>query len=212
MKRFLLFATTLAWIVLGGGAARAGLAAWTYNWEPGAPAVFADSPGTGKITMTDEPLGHAVGNSDIVTTNLKVFSTADPHHPETFTHKAYKLTLVLTDLASGKSGTLVFTGEFNGPISAKSSFIRNTYTGPLTGSLVLGHNKYTITMGKYSPPAPPGATNFGSISANVVVTTSDVRGTPEPSTLALAGLGLPLVGGVTWWRRRWGRATALGLA
>jgi MYXO-CTERM domain-containing protein len=203
LKRSLLFATALAWAV-SASAARAGLASWTYNWEPNAPAVFADNvAGGGKITLTDEPLGSAVGTSDIVATNLKVFSNADPLHPDTLTHKGYILTLVLTDTASHQSGSVKFSGEFNGTISSASSNITNTYTSSITATLVLGQNSYTVTMGKYTPPSPPGATNFGSISANTVVTVTPLHGgSPEPPTVVLAGLGLVVLGGAAWRRRR----------
>jgi hypothetical protein len=185
--------------MFAGATARAELIPWTYNWTPSAPAVFADSPGTGKITMTNEPLATAVGTSDIVATNIKVFSTADPAKPDTFTAAKYTLTLTLTDTDSKTSGTLTFAGEFNGTISANSSNVTNTFTSAVTQSVVLGMHLFKVTIGPFTPPAPPGATNSGTISATAFVSVSDKgHHTPEPSTALMAGLGLSFLGLVSW--------------
>src|SRR5207253_3237971 len=95
------------------------------------------------ITLTDEQLTKAAGSSDIVATNLNVFSNANPNHPATFTNKGYTLTLFLLDVQSGKSGTLSFTGLFNGDVSSDSSDIDNTFTGLTTQTLELGQHLYT---------------------------------------------------------------------
>jgi hypothetical protein len=204
-----LFGWTLACLLGAGTAARADLISWSYNWTPSSPAIFADSPGTGKITLTNEPLASAVGTSDIVATNLKVFSTANPATPDTFTNAAYSLTLLLTDTASKQSGSLTFKGEFNGTISALNSDLTNTFTNATTQSITLGKTLFTVTMGQFTPPAPPGAQNSGSISAVALVKVSSGGGTtggsttPEPSTAVMAGLGLSFLGLVSW--RRWRR-------
>jgi PEP-CTERM motif len=198
-----LYGLTLAGLLFAGATARADLIPWTYNWTPSAPAIFANSPGTGKITMTNEPLGAAVGTSDIVATNLKVFSSADPAKPDTFSNAKYTLTLTLTDTDSKASGTLAFTGEFNGTISSMNSNVTNTFTSAVTQSIVLGKNLYKVTIGQFTPPAPPGATNSGSISATTMPKALvTVTKNPEPSTVLMAGLGLSFVGLVSWRKRR----------
>jgi hypothetical protein len=106
-------------LALPCAAARADLIAWSYNWSPATPAMFADRPGAGKVTLSNEPA--AAGNSDMVASNLKAFSSADPLAPATLTHQSYGLTLTLTDTTSGASGSLTFTGELNGGLSAASS-------------------------------------------------------------------------------------------
>jgi hypothetical protein len=189
--------------LLAAGAARASLVPWSYNWEPNTAAVLSDN-GLSKITMKDEPSGTAVGTSDIVATNLKVVSSADPNNPDTFTAKAYTLTVKLTDSNSHTTGSLAFTGAFNGTVSSQSSNLTNTFTGAVTQSIVLGGNTYTVTIGPFTPPGPPSASNFGSISATALVSVSRGGGgqnSPEPTTMALAGLGLACVGLVSWKRR-----------
>jgi hypothetical protein len=210
VNRSSLLGVTLAVLLLASGGARADLVPWSYNWTPSAPTILADSPGTGKILLSNQPAAAAVNSSDIVATNIRTASSATWAAPDHFTNAPYGLALTLTDKASGASGNLTFTGVFNGDLTALSANITNSFTGPQTQVLQLGANTYTVTMGSYTPPPPPGAFNAGAISAYAQVSvqsTGDGGGSqaPEPSTLALAGLGLSLSGGALWRRRRDGR-------
>jgi hypothetical protein len=201
---------SLVTLLLSGSAVRADLISWTYNWTPGAPAVFADSPGTSKITLSDEKAGSATGSTDIVATNLQTFSTADPAHPDTFTHRGYSLLLTITNMSNPghPSGTLQFAGEFNGTLSAHSSNVVNTYLGATTKSIVLGGSTFTVNLDNFTRPPPPNASNSGSIGAHAVATagssTSGGGGgnAPEPSTLWLAGLGMGSLGIAVWGKRQ----------
>jgi len=182
-------------LLLAPISARADLIPWMYNWSRSPTVINADAPGTGYITLTDERLKSAVGNSDIVATNLKTFSTATPAHPDTFTAKNYTLSLYLFDTASAQSATLSFTGQLSGTLSAQSSILTNTFTGLTTQSVQLGDNLYTATVGPYAPPGVPGSQNSGGIAAHATITVATITSidTPEPSTIALAGLGLTLL-------------------
>jgi hypothetical protein len=194
---------SLATLLLASGSARANLIAWSYNWQPTVPAVLADSPvNGGKITLSNEPSGTAVGDSDIVATNLKSVSSADPNTPDTFTHKTFTLNLTLTDSASHQTGTLSFMAEFNGTISSQSANVTATPLGPTSRTIVLGGNSYSVSINSYVPPPPPGATNAGSIGATALVTVGQVNRTPEPSTMVMAGLGLSFLGLFGWQKRR----------
>ena len=44
---------------------------------------------------------------------------------------------------------------------------------PTVQALTLGGNKYTVTIGPYSPAGPPSASNAGSIAAHVDVVPGD---------------------------------------
>src|SRR5205085_1744668 len=81
----------------------------------------------------------------------------------------------------------------DGTLTALSSNIKNTFTGQTTQTVVLGSNKYTATIGPYSPPGPTGSSNAGSIAAHATVTVESVilQDVPEPSTLVLAFLAAP---------------------
>src|SRR5262249_37475146 len=135
--------------------ARADLVAWSYNWTPSATVLFADSPGTSKIMLTNEPVGAAEGSSDIVATNIKTASTATAAAPDTFTNAAYKLTLSLVDTQSKMSAALTFDGFFSGTLSATSSNLKNTFAGNMVQKVQLGSNMYTVTMTAFAPPGPP---------------------------------------------------------
>lgn len=178
-------------------AAQAAGGEWGYSVDRDRPAVEADVPGTGGITMTNELFRTARGDSDIVMTALNTFSSATFDKPDTFTNAQYALTLTLTDMASGVTGSLVWTGQFNGVLSRSFATISNEFTGMEEQSIKLGDNIYRVVIGPYVPPPIPGASNNGSIGARVYVTEGDNGGTidtPEPSTMILAGLGASFLG------------------
>ena len=190
--------------------AHADLIPWAYNWSRSPSDIQADSPGTGHISLSDESIHSAIGDSDIVATNLKTFSTATAANPDIFTAKSYATTLTLTDLTSGTTGSLTFTGLLNGQLTASSSNIGNTYTGLTTQQLILGNTVFTATIGSYTPPGPPDATNLGSIGAHTTVTVSHITPVefmPEPGTMTLSLLGLAAFGIGRRWLPRRGRRT-----
>jgi hypothetical protein len=195
-----LLGVALSIVLASASSARADLIPWMYNWSRSPAQINADAPGTGHISLSDEPSHFAVGNSNVVATNLRTYSTAAPDKPDVFTHKSYNLILHLVDVQSSTPGTLTFTGEVNGTLSSLSSNLTNTFTGPTTQSIILGTNKYTVTLPTFSQPGPPGSINVGSIS--VTVSPLTVESLPEPGTLALAGLGVALLGLARRFRRR----------
>jgi hypothetical protein len=176
---------------------RADLIGWTYSWNNSPSSIAADSPGTGSVTLTNEGTRMAAGNSQIVATNLKTISMADAGAPAMLTTGGqYTLTLTLTDKTSGQVGTLSWNGKLSGSFSATSANITNLFTSPMTQTIDLGTNAYTVTLGSYLPPGPPGSKNSGAIGAHVVVSSLAPGGnpgpsgfSPEPSTLLLCSLG-----------------------
>jgi hypothetical protein len=199
-------AVLLCW----GAEARADKVGWSYNWTPSSTEILSDS-GQSKLILSNEPIGKAStmpGNStDIVATNIKTVSSVDPGTLDSFTNRPFSLAVTLTDSTSSQSGTLTFTGVFNGTLNSGAAKIVGTITGSQVQSLTLGGSKYTVTMGQpnqYSAPSPPDSTNLGSISASASVTVSSPGGppsAPEPASLVLAGLGLTAGAGYCWKRR-----------
>jgi hypothetical protein len=210
-------------LLLSPSFARADFVSWTYNFGRSPVAVPAGGLSTGGLSLTDESTHQADGTSDIVATNIRAFSSASRNHPDTFTNSPYTLSLFLKDNTSGQSTTLTFHGVFNGFISATSANITTTFTAPLTETVKLGSNTYTVSLGNFSPPGPPDASNAGSISAHVAVNEFTPPPTgggtgggpppahaPEPSTLLLSCFGLSGVGLAAW--PRWRGRKALTLA
>ena len=195
-------AAALVVLLAVGADASAELIHWSYNWSRSPAKVLADEPGTGYLELTDEPLRNVSGDSNIVAANLRTFSTAGQANPDRFTAKSYTLKLFLLDRASGKSGTLVFTGRLDGTLTAQSSHIKNTFTGKTTQTLVLGNLLFRATISSYAPPGPPESSNAGSIGARAEVSVQIVQHLPEPGTLTLACLGGAGLGLVRWRHRR----------
>jgi hypothetical protein len=203
MYRPLATGAALLLVLLVGGPACADPISWGYNWSA-SPAFLTG--GSGKITLSNEPPHTAFDNSNVVATNLQVFSTADPLvTSDTFgpSDGKYSLSVQLTDVATLKTGILTFMGQLQGSFSSLSANVTNTFFSPQTQSIVLGGTKFVVTMNSYTPPGPPDQGNLGSIGAYVQVSRA-----PEPATLLLAGLGAGLAG-LAGWRRRRKKAAAL---
>src|SRR5262249_27893176 len=133
----LLFLTT--------GAARADLIGWTYDWARTPLSVSADGSGTGTINLATNPGGQIVGDSNIVAVNLNTASSASDTAPDTFTNKAYSLTLTLTDGPSQATGQVTFNGHFDGMLSATNASIKNTFDGDTTQTVRIGRDFFTVT-------------------------------------------------------------------
>ncbi len=213
MKRFLTAHVTAAALVLfAATSARAGLVPasqvqWSYNFTPGASAVISDSNPSALVSFTNEPTKSAVGDSDVVVTNLRVSSTANPNTPDVLkSNGSYSITLVLGTSANGSplSGSLTFTGKLTGSFSSGSANVANKFGPHATQTLTLGNYLFTVSLVAYTPPGPPNQVNAGSISAHVSI--SDIHsaggGSPEPSSMILAGMGLTFLGGAAWRKRR----------
>lgn len=196
-------AAALMLLLTAGTDARGELIHWSYSWSRSPQKVVSNDSVTTYIELSDEStLVPVVGSSDIVATNLRTYSQADPEHPDHFIARTYTLDLYLLDQASGDSTTLEFTGQFDGTLSAYNSTITNKFTGLTMQQAELGHNLYTVNMTSYTAPGPPEATNRGSIGARAEISVQPIFASlPEPSTFVLAGLGASFLG-LARWRRR----------
>jgi len=193
---------------------------WSYNWTTTTPLVGTNGAGVSILPASGS--GSAI--SDIVAANLSVLSSAPAATPDSV-NGGWNLTLHLTDNASGNSGTLPFSGQFKGTVSASSSNVDNTFNQPTVQSLSLGAHDYTVTIGLYTPPGLTGTTLKGAIGANLALSNisaplpitgpppptsplppplpgpAPIHNVPEPSSFVLAALGLSSLSLSTWRRR-----------
>jgi hypothetical protein len=191
-----LAAVSLACLLLSAGLARADLISWSFSWAPGTQTLHADAPGSGTVALSsfggtlDSHPGELVG---VAAAYATYSSTAPDAAPDHFTHAPFSLTLGLTDNASHQSGSLTFTGAFDGDLSATSGAgLGVTPNGTAGGTLTLGSHLYTVSLGPYVAPPYPATSFPGVLVADV--RPSNVQPAPGPSGLVLGGLALPLLG------------------
>lgn len=205
MKRApLLRSAALAALLLCATSARADLIQWGYRWEAIPTTVTA---GSGLVELTPEIYRTARGSSDIVAANLHVQSSALPSSPDVFTplDGNYQLRLHLTDVATSTTGYIDFFGQLQGRFSQSNSQVTNTFLAPSSQTVTVGSAVFDVSLVYYTPPGPPAQGNLGSIGGHVNVSANpdlDPASVPEPSSLALAGLGLGAAGLAAWKRRR----------
>jgi hypothetical protein len=220
ISRSLLIVTML----LGAGTARAEVIDFSYSWGISPGSIFTGTgnatPGgasTGSIAFAlaqDASSSATLGGSATpipgatVTTTSSAGGAVGPDH----FNSAFSMTLHLTDSASGKSADLTFAGTLFGDLTSKSSTVQTTFA-PVFRQTTLGGHVYTVRF----DPNPvniqaPNSTDPTKVNAQVKVVDSrsspppPMQTTPEPATLVLAGLAVPLVGAIVHRNRR--RASA----
>jgi hypothetical protein len=219
MKRWksLLFAAAAAVALAGGSAARADIA-WQANWSPGSLALgvgpstvinFTNLANAGYVTLAGQttPVTTPISNTSIVTT------AAPPG--DSFSNKSYSFSLVLTDTLSGTTKTATFTGMLSGSASTGGGTVTNVFGPNSTQTLSFSNGDvYKVVLNNFSAPGSgQGITTQGAFTADVYATgpgnSGNPHGTPEPSTMALAGLG-SFFTGLMAWRRRTRNAALVG--
>jgi hypothetical protein len=188
----------LTLVLSAGSDARAEIITWQYSWTAN-PTSLSATTGSGQVTFLAQSgsmsstAGTPVG---ILGAAVQFTSSASPGNPDTFTNVPAAFTANLTDGSSGLSDAVVFSGVLNGNLWSNGNSLSLSFPSPTQGLTLGGH--------QYSASIVPVLTEFlaGNGAIFGLVTASDVQKTPEPSTLLLAVLGLPLAGATAWKRRR----------
>jgi hypothetical protein len=187
----------LALVLLTGPGSRADFIDWSYNWNAlngsGPLAQLTTVPGSNS-TQPNEVAGMAAAY-------ITYLAPPTAHGAIGPTSQNYALTFTLTDTASQQSGTLTFGGTFSGTISATSAHVKNVFQTPLKGSLILGGNTYSLTFGPFIPPTFPSTAFPGVLVADVSVAPT-AQQVPEPSSMFLAAMALPVIALARRRRRR----------
>ena len=82
-------------------------------------------------------------------------------------------------------------------LSSESASVHFDLLSERTQKLHLGHHVYEVTLGNFTPPGPPHSSQLGAFTAFVKVSHN-----PEPASLVLAALAVPLAGLPLLRRRR----------
>ena len=222
MKKYLLSLASSAMLLLVGTNAHAQPIIWSYVAAPtkvdnSTPVSVA----TSWIDFKGQSYG-SVNSSGIVIYKLATSSGASESATDSITGTSGEFTLGITlvdtkagaDSVSGTkkvSDTVFFSGKLSASNISKSTFSLDAFswTSPLVQKVTLGGSdlsdgwrEYTVTVPSwsFSPPGVPNGPD-GSIYVDVKIgpgegpggSGGEVTGTPEPTSLALAGLGFPLL-------------------
>jgi hypothetical protein len=199
---------------------------WQANWKPGSLALIVGPSSVIDVTNLHNASYETPSGTQVRTpvSNLWIITTATPQHPNGFVNEHYSFGLVIKDTRSGLSHDFKFTGTLSGVISTAGSYIKNVFGPKATQTFTFADgDKYTVklngftmpntihgipSMGSFSaqitamaPPPPPHVNTIMAGAAHFFGAADVPQGTPEPSTLALGGLGSVFTGLLAWRRR-----------
>jgi hypothetical protein len=197
MKRVLVLALlAVPALLVAGAPARADYIPWSYSFSANPNPVTSDN-GSASVTFAPTSGQESLSFNGLLAAQLSAAGPTDA----AFSSRGYTFSMHLTDIASGASADLSWTGAFSG----SSPFnLENKIPNP-NQQVTLGQHEYTVTLGAFAPPTPERP---GSLATTVIVAgpSVPVNQVPEPTSLLLAGAGLSALGARAWWRKRFAKA------
>lgn len=206
-------------LLIGADRAAAEFVNFSYSWSSSGIVLGTNAttggPGlsTGSVTFAlypDDSSGAELNGaaSPIPGALVSTSSSALVESPDSY-NSPFSLTLNLKDTLSGDTSPLTFSGSISGTISAFSSALQLAFDHPLTQQVTLGGHLYSVKIDPSSIAIPaPGTAVLLSADISVSglrlddpVLETPVSQVPEPSTLVLTGLALPLTA-MAWKRVR----------
>jgi hypothetical protein len=156
---------------------------WSYATASSPSAIFANGS-AGPVVINE---GHAgVGRGDILAATFQVFSNAGT--TEKITPTPFTETIFL------RSGDRIAEATFDflltGMISPNGTYLAVVPQGPTIQRVHLNHTFFDITPDPYHMPA-----HYQGEVGGWLTFTVNVHHNPEPSSLLLAGIGLPMLAG-----------------
>jgi hypothetical protein len=222
MKRMLISFAALATLLLAGTSVHADSIPWGYS-ATSPPAIMATTSPQSQINFTGSSGVASGNSGIIIynlTTSSGATDSAPDSFVNVPFNLAVSLTDIKATSSSSSganaTGVVNFAGLFNATNVTTKSLLPgiNTWTqvpgntSSISASVVLGADDtgwstYTVTLTSFTSPGQPGGAP-GSIQATVEITPADgppggsgetgpPDSTPEPTSLVLAGLGLPVV-------------------
>jgi hypothetical protein len=220
MRLQLRFVLAVLMLAAVGAEVRAEMTHWVYETSGTRPSVYDGYIQQGGLGISG-PLGRhdEFGAATFRVLDFHTFNTDNQKgdgYPDSFWRVRYTANLAIQDGDSKLSGTLYFHGALYGKANEQThvSGIYTLFEGPTTQSITIGNNRYTATIGPFHPfvwaPVPPiipgqdsGEHFAASLDAHVdVAAVGPTIVTPEPSSLALAGIGLAAAASAAWRKRR----------
>jgi hypothetical protein len=172
---------------------------WGYRFVPSGhdTHVIASNNAFGVISLAgfghNDNMHTLPGQTADISTRVWAFSTASASNPQKV-DVPFTLHLRLTDHASGLSRFVTFSGDLKGNLWKGGSTLSPTFSS-MTEKVDIDHHLYTVKFESFT--APQGLANPGKFVFDV-----SVQHNPEPSSLVLAGIGVPFFGLALRRRRR----------
>jgi hypothetical protein len=188
---------------------RADFIPWSYR-NPANETIVTPNAGAGLSFPNRDYITADGTDVTIVATPIAAWSIRQADKADTVRNEKYQFTLELRDDSSGEIGLFEFAGILDGSIWVDGSNLRNEFVGPTSQTRELGDYRYEVTLIDFDAPDGFGIDAAGEVTARVTVQSRfgsgggsssdpDVQpgaptATPEPGSLLMAAVGLPLVG------------------